>query len=100
LQLLDDPEEKAEVDDLLVWWNRYAFTVFVDLTLTLSCTVKFSPTTHPLRNRLQRIVPSLRSRRGEPHSRQHRPELGELVAMPMSIVVDIRVYQSPRSIQL
>jgi hypothetical protein len=35
LQLFDDPEEKAEVDDLLVWWNRYAFAMFFDLALTI-----------------------------------------------------------------
>ena len=35
LQLLDDPEEKAEVDDLLMWWNRYAFDMFYDLALTI-----------------------------------------------------------------
>lgn len=23
LELLDDPEEKDEVDQLMVWWNRY-----------------------------------------------------------------------------
>jgi hypothetical protein len=28
LELLDDPEEKDEVDQLLVWWNRYARPLF------------------------------------------------------------------------
>jgi len=23
IKLLDDPDEKDEVDELLVWWNRY-----------------------------------------------------------------------------
>ena len=35
LQLLDDPEEKAEVDNLLMWWNWYAFDLFYDLALTI-----------------------------------------------------------------
>jgi hypothetical protein len=25
LELLDDPEEKEEVDQLITWWNRWVF---------------------------------------------------------------------------
>lgn len=26
LELLDDPEEKEEIDQLITWWNRFAFS--------------------------------------------------------------------------
>ncbi|KIJ64395.1 hypothetical protein HYDPIDRAFT_28335 [Hydnomerulius pinastri MD-312] len=31
LELLEDPDEKDEVDQLLVWWNRQVFPLFADL---------------------------------------------------------------------
>ncbi|KIJ58978.1 hypothetical protein HYDPIDRAFT_118906 [Hydnomerulius pinastri MD-312] len=30
LELLDDPEEKDEVDQLLIWWNRQVFPLYSD----------------------------------------------------------------------
>ncbi|KIJ58976.1 hypothetical protein HYDPIDRAFT_44219 [Hydnomerulius pinastri MD-312] len=31
LELLDDPEEKDEVDQLLIWWNRQVFPLYSDM---------------------------------------------------------------------
>ncbi|KAF8834708.1 hypothetical protein BDN67DRAFT_914422 [Paxillus ammoniavirescens] len=31
VELLDDPEEKDEVDQLLTWWNRQVFPLYADL---------------------------------------------------------------------
>ncbi|KIM63593.1 hypothetical protein SCLCIDRAFT_116776, partial [Scleroderma citrinum Foug A] len=31
LELLGDPEEKEEVDQLLGWWNRQIFPLYADL---------------------------------------------------------------------
>jgi hypothetical protein len=28
LEILDDPDERREVDDLLTWWNRYVATIW------------------------------------------------------------------------
>lgn len=35
LELLEDPKERQEVDDLLTWWNRYVAVVIVILSANL-----------------------------------------------------------------
>ncbi|KIM57124.1 hypothetical protein SCLCIDRAFT_54708, partial [Scleroderma citrinum Foug A] len=31
LELLDDPEERGEVDQLMAWWNRQIFPLYSDV---------------------------------------------------------------------
>ena len=43
-ELLDDPEEKDEVDQLLTWWNRYGL---VSIITFLTCSPQASfPSLH------------------------------------------------------
>lgn len=30
VELLDDPDEKEEVDQLMTWWNRQVFPLYAD----------------------------------------------------------------------
>jgi hypothetical protein len=56
LELFNDAEEKAEVDDLLLWWNRYGLHILFELVADYVCTDKFFLIFHVLLNRLQRIA--------------------------------------------
>ncbi|KAG1838154.1 hypothetical protein DFJ58DRAFT_846189 [Suillus subalutaceus] len=59
LDLLEDPEEYKEIDELLTWWNRYFFSLFaMPLRLIIvTHSAKFSPL--PLRPR-DPLVPTAR----------------------------------------
>jgi hypothetical protein len=66
LDLFEDIEEREEVEDLMIWWNRFVFPLKLMVReLTTSELAIYSQITHVLNDRRQKTARLQGSRRRE-----------------------------------